>query len=124
MNEIVFLNESNVTVTNARFIVNGQTYALSGVTSVKNRRHIEYPSRLIPIILGIVGIFLFLGEKPLIGFLMIAISVLIWILNKKKITDTVILSTAGGEVEAISSENTEFIARIILALNESIVYRG
>lgn len=123
MSEIVFLNESNVTVTNARFIVNGQTYALSGITSVKNRRHIEYPSRLIPIILGIVGIF-FLGSKPLIGLVMIAIAVLIWVYDKKKITDTVILSTAGGEVEAISSENTEFIAKIISALNEAIVYRG
>ena len=38
MAEQTFLNESGVTVTNTRFIVPAQTYAMSGITSVKSLR--------------------------------------------------------------------------------------
>ncbi len=36
MEEKIFLNEGGVIVTSARFVVPSQTYAMSGVTSVKS----------------------------------------------------------------------------------------
>jgi hypothetical protein len=39
MAERTFLDEGGVTVTNARFVVPVQTYAMSGITSVKSLKH-------------------------------------------------------------------------------------
>lgn len=36
MDERVFLEENNIAVTNARFVVSGQTYAMSGIISVES----------------------------------------------------------------------------------------
>ena len=40
MEETTFFNEGGLTVTNSRFVVPGQTYAMSGVTSIRTE---EYP---------------------------------------------------------------------------------
>ena len=54
MEETFFFNDRSVSVSNARFIANGQTYAMSGITSVKTFR--EDPSYQGPIILGLLGL--------------------------------------------------------------------
>jgi Family of unknown function (DUF6232) len=123
MAETVFFDENNVQVTNARFVVSGQTYAMNGVTSVKSVREIQNPSRIFPIIMGLAGL-ISLQSSPLIGILLIAAAVAIWILIKSKTTDTVVLSTSGGEVKALSSEDIGRIQRIVTALNDAIIHRG
>ena len=54
MAEQTFFSSENVTVTQARFIVGGQTYAMQGVTSV--RRSLVQPSKLWPIITVLLGV--------------------------------------------------------------------
>jgi hypothetical protein len=119
MAETVFLNENNVQVTNARFIVTGQTYAMNGVTSVKSVR--ENPSRTLPIILGILGL-LTLRSIPFVGILLIGAAVAMF--KFKKARHIVVLNTSGGEVKALNSEDVDYIVRIVNALNESIIHRG
>ena len=119
MAETVFLSENNVQVTNARFIVSGQTYAMTGITSVKNAK--QNPSRTLPIILGLIGLGL-LGAAPFAGILAIGIAVAIFVMSKSK--HTVVLHTSGGQVEALSSTDTDHIVRIIAALNDAIIHRG
>jgi Family of unknown function (DUF6232) len=81
MGEKSFFNEGGVSVSNARFIVRGQTYAMSGVTSVKAFR--QDPSSAGPLIVGIIGILLVLadggtgGTATVIGLALIAGSVAI-----------------------------------------------
>jgi len=120
-NEKVYLEEGGVTVTKARFIVPAQTYAMSGITSVKAA--FDQPLKG-PAILGGIGVLaLFTGEAGaiIIGLLLIAGAILWFIKGKKHI---VVLSTASGEAEALSNSNSGFIGRIIAALNEAIVERG
>jgi hypothetical protein len=45
MEEQVFFDNGDVTVTNARFISSGQTYVMSNITSVKSL--VEDPSKLV-----------------------------------------------------------------------------
>jgi hypothetical protein len=61
-----FLNEGGVTVTNARFVVPAQTYAMSGVTSVKSLKHT--PSIKGPVILCIIGLLSMGGGKDAIYY--------------------------------------------------------
>lgn len=122
MREQTFLNEGSVTVTNARFIVYGQTYAMSGVTSVKS---LEFPpSRKGPIILIVIGIISMLAGKGaiLVGILFLAAGIGWWLLQKSKYS--VALSSASGEVQALTSKDGDFVFRVVNALNEAIVARG
>jgi ABC-type Fe3+ transport system permease subunit len=119
MEEKNILNENGITVTNTRFIVPSQTYAMAGITSVKNFK--ESPKRSYPIGCGIVGL-LFLGGAPIVGIVLIVLAVVWWIGQKS--TYHVVLTTAGGEVKALSNQSEEFISKVIHALNEAIVARG
>ena len=120
MTEKEFLKEGDVTVTNSRFIVPGQTYAMSGITSVKSVK--KNPSKALPIILIVLGIIFLAADVPLVGIILIGLGIAILILNKPQYI--VILSSASGETEALTSKNKEFITRVINALNDAIVARG
>lgn len=119
MEEKSIFNEGGVTVTSARFIVPSQTYAVAGITSVKNYE--ERPKRSYPIGCGIVGL-LFLAWVPVLGIALIVLAAIWW--NGQKTKYEVLLTTAGGEVKALSSQNGQFISKVIQALNEAIVARG
>jgi uncharacterized membrane protein len=123
MEEKVFFSHGNVSVSNARFIVNGQTYAMNGVTSVK--QSVNYPSRLGPVILGIIGLLPMLsGHAPGIvwGMVLLALTVIWW--TKQKPLWIVVLNSSSGETQALTNENRAFIDGVIEALNQSIIHRG
>ena len=56
MQEQVFLQEKGVTVTNVRFVVPGQTFAMQGVASIAH--HVEEPSKVFPVIMVVIGVVL------------------------------------------------------------------
>lgn len=120
MDETVFFAQGNVSVSNARFIVGNQTYAMSGVTSVK-RAEIT-PSRTGPFILGGAGIIALINAKLMLGLIGVAIAVAWWVMQKTEIV--VALHTASGEVQALRSKDGKFIDSVISALNQSIIHRG
>ena len=131
MDEKKFFEDSGVTVTNARFIVSDQTYAMSGITSVKSFR--QDPSRTGPLVCGIVGLFLMLDGLPsgggagngtvvLFGLILLAGAGIYWFGQKTEFS--VLLTTASGEVKALDSRDGAFISRVVGALNDSIVHRG
>jgi Family of unknown function (DUF6232) len=114
-----FFNENNVQVTNARFVVFSQTYAMNGITSVKYSR--EDPSRILPIIAFVIGICS-IFDSPVIGLISISIAIALYMMNKTK--HLVVLNTSGGQVEALSSTDNHHIIRIVAALNVAIIHRG
>ena len=122
MEEKSFFNEGGVSVTNARFIANGQTHAMSGVTSVESFR--QDPSRKGPIILGIIGVLALTGGGTItvVGLLLIAGAVALWFLQKPAFS--VRLSSASGSKDWLSSKDGEYISKVVAALNDAIVYRG
>ncbi|QEY74667.1 DUF6232 family protein [Pseudomonas denitrificans (nom. rej.)] len=118
--EKLFLDQNGVSISNSRFIVNKQTYAMNGVTSVKQAEN--KPSRLGPIICALAGIIALTNGKLVIGGAIVAIAI-VWLTLQKSIF-LVILHTASGEVQALKSTDRKFIDSVINALNDSIVHRG
>jgi hypothetical protein len=122
MEEKVFFDSNGVSVSNARFIVHGQTYAMNGVTSVKQA--VTHPSRLGPIVLGIIGLIVLTsgGNGVIWGGILLAVTVLWWI--KQKPEWIVVLNSSSGETQALTSEDRSYISGVIEALNQSIIHRG
>ena len=125
-----FNNNAGVSVTNARFIVNGQTYAMSGVTSVK--RFVKKPS-IVRMVLAIL--LMALGGLAAIGTLvsgevssivapvvMLAIGVVLWLINKKQYI--VLLNTSSGESQALETKDSTLVDSVVEALNTAIIERG
>jgi type IV secretory pathway VirB2 component (pilin) len=121
MEEKIFLEAGNVSVSNSRFIVSGQTYAMSNVTSVKTG--VEEAKKGAGIIIALVGLFVLFGVPSIFwGIVIIVVGVFAFLRAKNKYS--VVLSTSSGENKALTSEDETHIENIVSALNESIVSRG
>jgi len=123
MQEHEFFRSQNVLVSQTRFVTFGQTYAMSGVTSVKASS--VSPSRTGPLVVGGIGVLcLFAGSAGalIFGAILLAIAALIWVGQKPEYF--VSLSVASGEVRALKSKDPQFIGDVIQALNECIIARG
>ena len=123
MDEQIFFNQDGVSVSNARFIVSGQTYAMSAVTSVKQA--VRPPSRGGPILLGIVGFLIcFIGTTSaiVVGLFMIICAIALGI--KQKPEYIVVLNTSSGESQALKSVDRLYVESVVNALNHSIIHRG
>jgi hypothetical protein len=117
--EKIFLDEKGVKVTNARFVTFAKTHALAGITSVSS--YVIPPKRKGPIVVAILGVILFF-VKWYLGIVFIALGVAWWI-SQKRIYQ-VVLSSASGSEDALSDPDSEFINRVVNALNEAIIHRG
>ena len=124
--EKVFFNQGGVTITQTRFLIPGQTFAMSGVTSVATSR--EDPSRKWPILLIIVGAIVFLAGvsqeivAAIVGLILAGLGVL-WFRSLKP-TFYIGLHTAGVENRALESKDEQWINGIATALNQAIIARG
>jgi len=125
MDEKTFFSSGDVTVTSARFMAKGQTYAMSGVTPVKLFQ--QDPSRKGPIILEIIGLLVMMGGGGAVGcvvFGLLLIGGAVALLMKQKPEFSVLLSTASGKVRALASSDGDFIPKVVSALNDAVVHRG
>jgi hypothetical protein len=123
--ERVFLSEGGVQVSNSRFMVLGQTYAMSGITSVTalELRPLR-KGAIICIALGLLMLFMVGNQSQGVtgGLFFVGIGLLWWALKKNKYS--MVLNSASGEVEALTSTDALFISRVVAALNEAIAARG
>lgn len=126
--ERTFHNSPGVLVTNSRFVVGSQTFAMSGVTSVSS--FTEPASHKWPIVIIVLGALAMLGGLAqgsqgwggiLFGVLIVATG--IWWFTKQKPTFHVLLRTASTEVKALNSKDEGYIAGVVKALNDAIIYR-
>ena len=123
MEEKVFFDKGSVSVSNSRFIVHGQTYAMNGVTSVKQA--INNPPRFWPIVVGFIGLIIILGGTAgsiISGGIIFGLAIYWW--TQQKPDWIVVLSSSSGETRALSSKDHAFINGVIQALNDSIIHRG
>jgi hypothetical protein len=120
--EQVFLNEGGVSVSNSRMMYEGQTYAMSGITSVKTFE--KTPSRKGPIVLIVIGLLMLAAGKSalVLGLLLLAGGIAWWVISKPDYS--VLLTSASGEAKAYSSKDKEFVSKIVGAVNNAIVHRG
>ncbi|GGD63145.1 DUF6232 family protein [Caballeronia grimmiae] len=120
--ERIFLDEGAIKVTNARLLVPGNTFAMSGITSVK---HIEKDrSWLAGTILVAVGVILLFCGLTFVPMAVIALIPGAILLARGKPKYAISLMTSSGEVTAFSSQDKGLVRRVVDALNNAIVYRG
>jgi hypothetical protein len=128
--EQVLLDKSGVFVSNSRFVYDGQTYAMSNVTSVKTG--MQTPSKTGPfismIIGGVIVLFGFSDFKDygvvamIIGLVIFFLGLIVF--RSRVPTYFVILNSASGEHKSKPSVVLSDIEEIVAALNQAIVIRG
>ena len=122
MSENVFLETGDVKVTTARFISQGQTYAMSQITSVKASK--KTPSRVGPILFILVGIiFQIFSSTVAFGALALIGGGIAWLILQKP-SYVIILNSASGETEALLSKDGTYIKNVVDAINNAIIERG
>jgi len=119
--EKTFFQYEDVTVTNTRFMVGAQTFAMSNITSVKASK--QDPNRLWPIVLIVIGVLAMVGDGSVAVVGIFGGSGVIWLVMQKTMYH-VMLTTAGGETSALRSEQKDYIEKVVKALNDAIVSRG
>lgn len=119
MGEKTFFEYEDVKVTNSRLMVASQTFAMSNITSVKTLKN--QPNRFWPGLVIIFGVVMLL-DNPLIG-LVIGGGGGLWLYSQKTMFH-VMLTSAGGETSALSSQQRNYIEKVVQALNDAIVARG
>ncbi len=120
--ERVFFEHEGVKVTNVRFIVPSQTYAMSGITSV--RFFTQKPSFLWPVLFFSIALLLLAGGKANVWTVGAPAMIGVLLLLLRRPVYHVVLSTASGETRAMNAKNKGFISSVIEALNQAIVARG
>ena len=119
MDEKLFFEYEDVKVTNTRFIVEGQTFAMNNITSVKAVE--KKPSRIGPLIFILVGITMAFQAVAL-GVIFALPGVIWWFFQKT--TFHIMLHTSGGETSALKTYQREYVDKVVSALNSAIVHRG
>lgn len=117
--ETVFFQYEGVRVTNTRFIVDGQTFAMNNITSVKAIE--KKPNRVLPILMIALGGLVALNGEA--GALVFSLIGAVWFALQKTVFH-VMLHTAGGETSALKTYQREYVDRVVTALNNAIVHRG
>lgn len=123
--EHVVYQDAQVTVTTARAVLNGVTYAMANVTSVRTQKEPR------PLALLLFGLLLcVVGGCGAMGrvafgpvFLVAGAALAIWYFASKP-KYWVRLGTAGGETNATFSRDATWTASVVAAMNEAIVRRG
>jgi hypothetical protein len=121
--EQIFFEAGSVKVTSKRVVVGSQTYALSGITSV---RFLQLkPRRLFPLALLVAG-FLLAKSNPAASiwhYLIFVAPGAVWLLLQRS-TYTVQLNSSSGESRALQSKKRDFIEQVVAAINQAIVVRS
>lgn len=132
--ERVFLNEGNIYVSSTKIILNGTTYAAANITSVTRR--LTPPEEAVAIILIVLGALAVLGAmvtpyqehlEQSIGIMIVGAAFLvagILAYRAAKPTFHMILTSAAGEKERLSSRDTALVDKVTAAISDSITYRG
>lgn len=123
MGETMFFERRELSVSDARFIVEGQTYPISSVTAAK--LEVNKPSRWTAILFGVIGLGAYLVETPaaiILGFVAMAVAIMMAASKKKEFA--VVLDTPSGASQAFTSTNREYVELIVGAINQSILHRG
>lgn len=128
--ETTLLSAGNVTVTNARFVVNAKTYAVRNITSVESKAT-QYPAKrgwaYICFAVAAFGIWVMSdAPSPVNAFLILvlpfaALGAFLWRRAKARTVWTVWVHTSGVQEQALSTEDRDFHSQVVTALNNAMV---
>ena len=116
MDEQTYFDNNGVKVTNARFIVDANTYSIRNITSTA--AWTKKQQWIAAVVLALLGLVSIQGATP-IGIFFIVLSGLALYLGRP--VHFVRLHTSGGEVKAVKSYDLEYVRQVVQALNEAII---
>lgn len=122
--ETTYYSKGDVTVTNARVVIDGATYAMRNITSVKMSK--KPPSFSPYAFLMIGGLVIGASVGGIVGT-MIALASFgggAYLFFISKPDCIVIIGSASGEAKALTSKNEGKVQEIVNAVNEAIIKRG
>jgi hypothetical protein len=142
--EIVFFDHDGVLVTKTRFTVGTTTYALSGLVAVEQVEHEQVEPVAIPVassavvctvlggLLGLLGFAAWCVEIIPVGLGLIVLAATLIaaglnrmpVFHEAKSLYTIIVITASGRQQAVTSHDKSHVSNIVAALNEAIIARG
>jgi hypothetical protein len=132
--ERTFLNDNQVYVSNTRVVIQGTTYSTANITSV--RKTITPAKTGCAAVLAILGVVFALSGAAvalqsehgdgvgMIVFGVIALVVGILWLRSLKPTHHVMLASASGERQGLSSQDESLVNRVTTAIADAITFRG
>lgn len=120
MEEIEYLRDGNMLVTSTRIEINGQTYAVRNVGSVK----VETNGKpWLAALLALIGALMAVGGGPsLVPGLALLGGAAVWIWQKIKMR-TLIIVSGGGETTALKSTNSGQVEAVRAAIAKAISAR-
>jgi len=119
--ETVFFDRGGITITQTRIITQGETYALSGVTSARAVE--DPPKRALAIIIAVVISLIVAAANVVMGVLVLAGAIVAILLLMKPVYE-INLATAGGESVAFKSPDKALVWEAYQAIQQAIVARG
>jgi hypothetical protein len=121
MEEKVLFSLEGIQVSDKHFIANGQTFAIDEVKAVKHG--LIEPKRGFSTFCMAAGSFLMIFEDVfmLVGGFSIALGMVAWFTAQTLYS--VVIHTHYGEHEALTSENSHDINRVVRALNMAMINR-
>jgi hypothetical protein len=119
--EVVFYQDQQVTVTQARFISQGKTYAMSNISSVS--LYEIKRSRGLEVLMIIAGLsMLAVDGARMFGLVTLMIAIALFFLLKNSYS--VRIQSTSGEADGLISKDSEYVNKIVSAVNEAIIFRG
>jgi hypothetical protein len=126
--EQAYFSDDKVTITKTHATIDGKTYTVSGVSSVRMAK--RPPARNLPITLiaigFISGLAAFSGESEFlygsIAVMFLVLGVLLFVSQHDRYA--VQITLASGKVDALLSRDQEYVRRIVDALNQAITGRS
>lgn len=118
MDEIEYLREGGAVVSSTRIEINGQTFAVRNVGSVKVTR----PNR--PwgaLVVGVIGAAVAIGSSGLAGAIILGAAAA-WAWQQMR-TRSLVLVTGGGESTALKSTDGALVERLRQAVAQAISVR-
>lgn len=121
--EKVFYRDLTVKVTQFRYITDNKTYAIKNISFVTINKTIgcRFCAKL-TIITGLIALFIPNDFQIIIGGILVVLGI-IWYISIKDLF-TVCIGTNGKTINSITSNNKDYIEKIVDAVNQAIIHKG
>jgi Family of unknown function (DUF6232) len=116
MDEQTFFDNNGVKVTNARFIVDANTYAVRNITSTA--AWTKPRSWVWAVLCAVIGLSSLANSAPM-AIIFFTLAGALFYLGRP--VHFVRLNTSGGEVKAVKSYDLEYTNQVVRALNDAMV---
>ncbi len=120
--ERTILQRDNVTVTSARVVLGGQTFALSGITSVRAAViEPKWGGVVLAVLAGVMFIMIG-GAAVFLGIASLALAAVM--AAGKKPMHRVVLVTSAGEQTGLETVDRAEVAEVVKTVSDAIVAHG